>query len=620
MPLAVLLAFLGFSVAIATPLNDPANRLSSKTAKSRGVGEAIRFTNPFLAAGTDPLYFPTGGDAKSDPDGFDLGDAIASMPLVRYINATGGFLPYAFAAQPLVDPRNAINGKVFQPPQLLPFGKLKLNLLDLPNPSGASAAMRFDVVLQDMVSTNRVGRFWMNIINSANATFRFGMDKLPVAQQGRTYFTNIQAIGGTGTITYRALGTDGDRLKDMGLVLSADGALYGRPIRSGTLQFTVQAQDQTSPTPQFARSRNGQSFDQFFTLTIESSIPISTELTATACEVRGALVPPTGTAPGTDTFRYSGILDPKGNKAASLAGADVTVRVGTSAFSGQFDSKGKADLKNGTPDQATDTAPVVGKASFSSSSGQFTVQLKGVFLGDAVGAAIDPATNLAKFGTGPSVQTLVLALEFACTGFHEAETRAGFRTCEVLAVQTHVHVEKFSMSYALGSRGFSRAGACQIVSVTGADQTAKDKTQGTKWIVRCLGMPGQDTAGTPTSSHPHVPAPTFAPPKAPATILAATSTTIVIGDFSNQVTLAMLKVRPGFKGTSSDTFAKVLLDPKRFVHYIETNVFAPADTSIERAIDSKQPTIFPFALSFTGFTGEAGRVIVPDRGRWTQQP
>jgi hypothetical protein len=139
---------------------------------------------------------------------------------------------------------------------------------------------------------------------------------------------------------------------------------------------------------------------------------------------------------------------------------------------------------------------------------------------------------------------------------------------------------------------------------------------GDRWIVRFYGVPGQDIAATTTTTTTTAPA----APTASSVISSGTSVTIEIGDFSQQVTVAKQSVRFGFKstGTTPGIF-RLLMDPVKFVHRIETNILSVDDTSIPAAITTKDSTVFPLRMSVTGFTGDSGRVIAPNRSRWQQQ-
>lgn len=591
-------AVLGLTFALATTPGSPdATARATQGAAPRAAIEPLRFTNPFLLIGTvpgaDPLLFPTGGATKTDPQGFDLGDVTAGAEITRYVNATGGFLPYRFAARALPDPLAGSNATSFNVPLRLPFGKMSTQV-----PDKATGALRFSVLLTDFINTTRLGTFKMNVVNLAPDTVRFAQDRLPAAQQGRSYFTNLQTVGGTGPSTFQVAdssvtvgGTTLARLEDAGLSLSTDGTLFGRPIKSDDIKFTVLARDAAGHS---AFSRDGRALNQAYTLTVEKGLPVSTEVAAVQCAIRGG-VPVDGTQlAASDTLTYSGYLDPKGETAATLAGTPFILRVGRAGtlnegvLAGSFDAKGKVRLPLLSASKKKGQLSV----SFSPRNGRLTLKVSGVSLGAALGASESTFTDL-------SLQPLILAFEVGT-----------YRSCEVIQAQTTVRSGKFSMNYALGKRGFSRAGACQVLSVRGVDGKIVSDQGGSSWLIKILGVPGQDAAASATDFTP----------TAPATILDGTKATIEIGDYTQDVTLALKSVRLEFKATSKDHgIFQVLLDPKKFVHRIQTNVLTTSDTGIPQAFSTKQPAMFPFGMAIPNFIGHTGRVIAPDRGVWTQQ-
>ena len=227
--LPLLFAAAAFSYALAT---SPATSAISSDAESRAavqsrsVGSPLQFTNPFLLAGTDPL-FPAGGNTPVGPNGYDLGDALQGQNIRRVISAAGGFQPYTFTLSPNLDaPR---------------FGTATLPMLStLGLVSGpvmaASNFLRFDVTLSDVISTQRRGVFFLKLLN-APAVFRFAQDRLPAIRQGDNFYTSLETLGGIPPITYTIVGAvtststapilPGTKIEDAGLELSPDGILFG---------------------------------------------------------------------------------------------------------------------------------------------------------------------------------------------------------------------------------------------------------------------------------------------------------------------------------------------------------------------------------------------------------
>ena len=577
---AVFAAALSFSLALATSGSRGApSPAAGPTAQSRFVGQPLRFTNPFFVAGTDPTFplagdpeFPQGGNLTDDPDGFDLGDVSFGNPLVRYFSVAGGYLPYTFTLRPLLS-GSALASAL---PAVSRNGKLTGIIAPL-----AGSALRFTVDLTDFIATQRTGIFKLNLFPQVT-NFRFAHSQLPLAQLGNSYYTNIEALGGQPPVRFDVLPysitAQGAvaRLEDVGLTLSPDGTLTGRPLVAAPISFIVRASDVNANA---ALSRMGGAYDQRFTINVEQNAIATTELASSACQVRGNTV-----TVGGDSFTYSGVLDGKGDIAPSLAGSPFVLRVGGAGFTGSFDAKGKIKTGFGAKGKMS--------VNFAPSSGRFKVKLSGADLNAALGAAAF---------TGGVNQNVVIALEIGV-----------LRTCEVLTLPAVVRGSKYQLSYRLGGKkGVSAGGAFQILSVSGADAMLNSEP-GDRWIVRFLGVP-RGIDGVPDVS-------------------GASSATVRIGaSFSQTVTVAMKQVRLEFKTTSAvPGIFQLLLDPKKFVHRLQTNVLTEAnDTGIPAAAETNDPALpqearalpalFSLGVDFKGLSGENGRVIIPARTTWTQR-
>jgi len=582
--LPVLLAAVCFSYALATPAAPPAAPCRASAAQSRFAVQLLRFTTPFLAAGSD-FAFAQGGNVKDDPQGFDLGDACAAGSILRYITGAGGYLPYTFTLKPLLGSQS--NGTGAAPaslPSLSPAGILNGNM-----PADVSAFLRFNVQLSDVIGTQRLGTFRVNVVPRSPTLFRFAHDKLATAQLANSYFTNIETVGHAGSFSavtgsVTVAGTGGgtfNQLEDVGLALAPDGVLFGRPTKTGDITFKAHAAASDNPGL-VAKSRAGLNDDQQFTITVEQSVPLTSELLATQCAIRGNRV-----VGGTDTFSYAGCLDTRGATAARLAGSPFQLRIGRSqVFSGTLDDKGR--IKPAPKPKGAKSAGLSLAVKLSPASNRLTIKLSGASLAAALGIAETEAID-------KTFRTVVIGLDIGL-----------FRTTEVLKMETRAPgAASFRLDYALGRRGFSRAGGCQIVSVTGKDSMPVADPTGDRWLVRVLSLPGQDAETAATAS---------------AAVLAATSPTVDIGDFSQKPSLTKQSVRLVFKATGKDTgLYRMWLDPMHFVHKLETNVIGVTESGIPAAITTKEPTVFPFGLSFTGFNGQTGRIIAPNRSAWKQR-
>jgi hypothetical protein len=101
----------------------------------------------------------------------------------------------------------------------------------------------------------------------------------------------------------------------------------------------------------------------------------------------------------------------------------------------------------------------------------------------------------------------------------------------------------------------------------------------------------------------------------------SSATVRIGGTFEQTLKLSLKKVRQEFKATNKDPGVwQFLLDPKRYVHRLQTNILTTdSDTAIPIATGNSTPDLFSLGLDIQGLTGEAGRVIVPNRDRWAQR-
>jgi hypothetical protein len=572
-------AAIGFTVALATSRGLESHS-ARRDAAGRNVGgtKALRFTNPFLIATNqfpqpafDPLY-PVGGDVKDDPDGFDLGDVALGSTLLRYVNVSGGLMPYTLDIRPLLGSSLNIGGPAV--PVSLPTLSQSGKLTGLISPL-AGTVLRFDVDLVDAVGSDRFGRFKLNLL-PANTSYRHAMSLLPIGVLGDTYHTNLETVGGAAPSVYsiqpgtlRFNGQLIPRIEDVGLTLTPDGYIIGRPAIAGAVSFVIQATDGLK----FARSRDARTIGQDFFIRIEPNGITTTELVASQVQIRG-----NRDKAGGDSFSYSGVLDTKGDINPTLAGEPVVLRIGGATFTGKFDAKGK--LKQAFADKGRFTV------SLSQSTGAIRIKVTNANLSAGIGAdAFQTKT------TSP----IILALEIG-----------RLRTCEALQMPTVVSTKRFQLEYKLGTnRGVSVGGGFQIVSVKGLDGKDRDANEGDRWLVRFIGLP-RGIEGTAAAD----------------AVKAGTSCTIRVGtSFVQTMTLALKNVRLEFKSTSSDPgIFRLLLDPRKFLHRLETNVLPTVATDIPIAFENTDAaSLFPLGMDIKGFNGDTGRVIIRGKQSWVQR-
>lgn len=628
---AFFLAALGFSWALATsPAPDAAPRsvaVDAQQVGARAVGTPLRFTNAFVLAGSDPA-FPLGG-SKGEPQGFDLGDACSNVAVMRYLNAAGGFLPYSFATRPNFD---FLGFGTTALPKVVQYGNGKIidqySTFSGPNYPGVSA--RFNAIVTDYLGTQRTGIFRINVVPCPGA-MRFAQDRLPVAQLGASYFTNLEVLAPPGSNLLPAKfslssavvagGKTFTRLEDVGLTLTPDGLIFGRPCvllakgaaTTQTIAFTVRASDPSGVN--FALSRDGKQIDQPLTLSVEFTSQAVSEVMAARCAM--ALIT-NGTTTAKDSLTYSGFFDPKGETNFSLAGTPFTLRLGADVFTGNFDAKGKFKSALNANGKAKPSA--VKKAgsfevSASTAKGTLDIKFKNATLGDAFAFS-----NGSASGAAPIEQPIIFCFEFK-----------HYRTCEALVMSAKTKGFKSALQYRVGEQvrtigktkvtgtnaGRSLSGGFQVLGVTGQDQKLKSSktdpgVDGDAWIVRWMGVPRYGIDASALTAFP------LRNPVAGATQSASLNVTIRIGSSFTQTVAAPIKsVRLRFKGKGTDAgLYSVVIDGARFVHSLQTNTLTEDATQLPQAGKSTNPTIFRFGMDVPNFSGECGRVIAPNNSIW----
>ena len=567
-------AALGFSFALATTPETASRETGARAAAvaNRDLANRLRFTNPYLLVGsTDPLValasdpaFPGGGNLPDDPDGFDLGDAVASNGLVRYINVTGGYLPYNFLLEPIFGTDRTSMPTL---PSLTPAGRLTYT----PDAS-IGPFLRFKLTASDFLGTDsRSGIFKINLFPHAPA-FCSAQSQLPFGQEGVSYHTQLATLGGVGQVRYGLLGAPvtpgnaGAALESAGLSLSPDGTLFGQPLFTGNLNMTVHATDAAGNA---ALSRGGGSPDQPLTLASETNQVVTSEVVASSCRLKI-------NGNGKDSFSWAGVVDLKTDTLSTLAGQSCTFRVGGATFTGNFDSRGRIN------------APADKKGKFSlvfTPPSSMKIALGNVDLSQALGSQTPSDGQNAN---------LILGWEFP-----------SFRTCEVLTMQVKDRKGVKNMAFQLmGSKqGSLPAGAFLVLSVQGQDGKFNGDS-GDSWVIRFLGVP-RTLEGKPSDI-----------------LKSATSVTVNVGDYSQTMDTALATARVLFAapGKFQDPGVyKFFLDPTRFLHNLQMNVLSASDSSIPIALESTAPTCFPLGMSLANFTGAANRVIVPNGKTWQQR-
>jgi hypothetical protein len=352
-------------VALATSNSEtaPAAAARSAAAVKLAASVPLTFNNPLLGANVR-----------------DLGDIAcgSNVPVTFYLRASGGMPPYIFQApkgyfvsyenEAYYVPSNTSNinngalmsanysntFSVTQPSQnlsALPAGKISLTCT-VADSSWAPVTG---------APNTHAETFNLNV--TQDATFRFASDKLCDAQTYSSYVDKIRVINGSppyyffvNNITLNGQPVEPENndsgtgyLESVGLSLAADGTIFGRPYKAGTLQFDVYCEDSSENwnwNSNWAYPRNGNwqganSPYQTFTIQINPNCYVSSDMVINKLQMEHYPY-------GVLGLYFIGMVNLHGHALSDLQNQDIELRVGNyrspnlnSASCFIFDDKGK---------------------------------------------------------------------------------------------------------------------------------------------------------------------------------------------------------------------------------------------------------------------------------------
>lgn len=399
-----------------TPAEDSASRNAGVA--RRDVGGNLRFSNPVLLPGQDG-QFPLGGSNVSGITGYDLGDAAVGSQVVRYLSGLGGVTPYTFTL-------NQAGSGTFSSLKVSPIGRVNATVT-----AASNATANFGAKLTDATGAASDGIFRLGI--GGNAQPRFAMDRLPSGQVGQDYITNVEILGGDSTNTTFSVvpgsvvanGSAIGNLEFAGLTLFPDGALAGRPLLSGTVNFTARA---TRAGVQ-ALNRAGTTPDQPFSITVSPLGIVQSVLATTKATIRG------GGFAGLATVDLFALINSNGH-ASEFANNKMTVHFGGSVFTTTLD--GRSGSKTGDL-----------RVALALPTGLMHIQLRNV----SVAQLLDPANTINRTNT-----TLVAQIEIGDL----------FLGTEAISFAVKSNRGKYTMQYALGKQR-QLGGLFQVAQLTARD-------------------------------------------------------------------------------------------------------------------------------------------------------
>jgi hypothetical protein len=584
---AMLFAAAGFSYAVSTGSRGTGG--DGAEAGTRVVGSStLRFTNALLIDNPAPTL-----------DVFDLGDACFGSMVTRYITVAGGLRPYSVAA---VDLNN------FLPlTSSLSLNSSGLLMGTVARPAGLGAGnanLNFIVSAGDsaLVSANpnaNQAGFTLTMVTCDPNIFRFAVDRINNGVVGQSYTSKLEVLGGDGPVTFsvvpNTLTLDGTPkgnvggLEAIGLSLSNDGTIVGRPLQAGAVQFTARATDRQSPIRGVALDRSNTVQDQVVTFIIEDNPITSSDYITLSCSVKGDI----GKL-NKDSIKFSGNVNLSGGAFNSLNGALLKFVIGGASFTGRFNDKGQAESVRGGPLVFADGTRM--SVSVNPRTGQMTGSITNASLGVALDGANIANRSTRRYGVAFHIGSAVVGSDL----IEFATKRSG---------------NKFQLTYKLGKFGQPLGGAFQLVNVKGKDSATVAGNDGVAWAVKFIAVPrfGVD---------------------ANAGLDAISSINVRIGNRFDQKINSQFLVSTPSGNTSliknnlkGETVSKLTLNSRNFVGTVTTQPLSVFSTGIFAAHSAQGATNFPFGLDVvrtTGnapFTGEVAKRIIPNAGKgyWTDQ-
>lgn len=588
---ASLCASFGRHDARANP--DDARAAAAKArsqAARREIGGPLRFLDPDFI-GALPADLINFGIDDTGLSYYELGDIAAGEPFERMIHIAGGNAPYRIVVTAFVEVSGGTASDVVIDDEiaLSDAGVVSGTY------TGTDEEIFFDVRVVDSLGTELTGIF--HLLVDTTGSFRFAQDRLAGAQLGLNYVTRIDTVNNLGEPVFFNVeagsitldGGDIDDLEEIGLTLNADGTLYGRPLQTGTLQFTCVADDGSGALA-VDYADVGDDF-QVFTVEIEDMTQAMSTVMLFTAQIKGNLE-----KTQVDSVAMKGLLDLNGQLLANLAGRPVTLRIGGGpegtgapygrAYTAIVNGSGKAKSDAlGEDDDFNEI--VIDKFSFSvNAKGFFSAKIKATDLLAAVNAE-----NLTDDGTAR------IFIEIAA---------GRLLAVEALELPVHIAGTRYEMRYALNretQKGQPLAGGCQAFAIAGTDVGAGGLEPGDKWVLRFFGTPrfgidGSDLFGTG-------------------------SATLRIGDaFEQSMALDTSTPRPIFKREkgSDEPVIEFRLDPKGMRHFVTTQKIPEDDTLHPLASESSEPTGLQVELDAGSLSCATTVLMFPNRKKWLNKP
>ena len=451
--MAVVTAMFGFSYSIVTQAD---SAKSTFQVQPRAVGST---TIRILA----PAYTPI-------PTDFDLGDALFGTVITRYVTATGGLRPYNFSAPGLGGLLGATSTlSVLTSGCVLGSAAFSTTQANLTFTVSVTGSTETDVNNTPVPSSNQT--FHLTLFPTGAQLFRFANDHLNNGVLGQPYIGKVDTIGGKGTVKYTIVpGTvtlnglqvgTGNSLEDsLGLSMSIDGTVYGKPLQTGLVTFTAQATDSIK---RIAKDRTNSIPNQVFAFNIEDTRITATDATTLSISVKGDT-----SKLNTDSLKFHAFMNLSGANTTGLKNQQFAFIFGGNTYVGFMNDSGVVGTQLGAPLVFPDGTLL--KAKVDSVNGTITGTLTRANLTQGLDAVNIVNRSTKRVGVNIQIRNMVVASD-----------TIDFQTKHV---GTH-----WALDYNIGRIGQLLGGTFQVYDARGSDAFDIAGNPGDLWITKFLIAP-----------------------------------------------------------------------------------------------------------------------------------
>jgi hypothetical protein len=465
--LGLAMAALGFGYALAT--SGPAAAVAQPPVQSRSLGTtALSYTNFEIPPIESNLY--------------DLGDACLGSVVTRYVTATGGIRPYRYQAvnlKPLLSADSTV--------QLYASGLLYGIFAPDTTPPLQPLSFNVQVVDSTGISPQLINNGLYNIYLYAweQGMFRFGVDNVNNGVVGQNYIAKLETLGGRSPVVFSVVpntvmvnGTAVASLEAIGLSLTTQGTLYGRPLQVGQVTFVAQAEDALN---HFATGRTGSNQNQLISFNVADTSLTATDYTTLRCVVHGD-----SAKPGNDTVQFSGHINLNGSPISNLNGCLFAFRIGGMEWQGQLNDRGQVLNTYNQLDVFPDGTIL--KATVNSQLGTVAGSITHANLAQAIRSVTLTNGGAARLAVGVTVANTFSTISFAINK-NVVNGFVGVVGSDMLVFKTVRSGTKYQILYKFSQIGQTLGGLFQVINTKAVDGLDIAGVEGDSWMSKFLLAP-----------------------------------------------------------------------------------------------------------------------------------